>query len=654
MPEVPHRPAAALVERIGETVVGLRREVEILAVAMGTGRHVLMEGPPGSGKSTLLGRLAAETGRRIEFVEGNAELTPGRLIGQFDPALVLNEGYRPEFFLDGPLVSALRNGSWLYVEEFNRIPEETLNVLLTVLAEGELHVPRLGHVRAAPGFWLVSAMNPFDAVGTARISQAVADRMCRVSVGYQDVDAERRIAAQVSGVDGTVTDISVAVGRATREHPRLRTGSSVRGAIDMTLLATGLADLRGCAPRTLEVLEDAAVSAFSGRVALDDASDDDRDVIVLDILRDVLQQFEDDEDPQDEDPQDEGPDDDGDRPDGQDGPSDGAAPDAPGGDDEAPSPSAEDDSAPPAWTPPTPRPRTRGQRTVSRRELGLHHPAFEDVAPEGAAVDEQAFDELLASRPDEALPLLAEMTRATDPALRRSAAALAARVFVRAGRSGAPARRAIRRLGWRVGEGSGDVDLERTIERAGGRPRDREAIVTRDWQGCPRDITLVIDRSGSMTGTALANAALAAAAVSLAVEVDGTCRIIAFADEATTLYDSARDTGPRLAVERVLTLEGHGRTNLAEALRATATCRSREGSHRPHDAIVLSDCVVTVGDAPASALGGLDRVHVLNPSAEPEGTEAGRRLAQRGHGRFEAVENVGQITAALSRILSVA
>lgn len=53
------------------------------------------------------------------------------------------------------------------------MPEETLNVLLTVMSEGELNVPRLGRVIAAAGFRLVAAMNSYDAVGTARISAAV-------------------------------------------------------------------------------------------------------------------------------------------------------------------------------------------------------------------------------------------------------------------------------------------------------------------------------------------------------------------------------------------------------------------------------------------------------------------------------------------------
>ncbi len=57
----------------------------------------------------------------------------------------------------------MRGGALLYLEEFNRIPEETLNVLITVLAEGEIAVPRLGLVAAGPGFRLIAAMNPFDA-----------------------------------------------------------------------------------------------------------------------------------------------------------------------------------------------------------------------------------------------------------------------------------------------------------------------------------------------------------------------------------------------------------------------------------------------------------------------------------------------------------
>ena len=42
----------------------------------------------------------------------------------------------------------MREGALLYVEEINRIPEETLNVLITVMSERELHVPRFVFISA--------------------------------------------------------------------------------------------------------------------------------------------------------------------------------------------------------------------------------------------------------------------------------------------------------------------------------------------------------------------------------------------------------------------------------------------------------------------------------------------------------------------------
>ncbi|MEZ5343326.1 MAG: hypothetical protein R2706_18375 [Acidimicrobiales bacterium] len=60
----------------------------------------------------------------FHFVEGNAELTPARLIGHFDPSQVLASGYSPDVWVDGPLTAALRDGG-LLPRKINRIPEET-------------------------------------------------------------------------------------------------------------------------------------------------------------------------------------------------------------------------------------------------------------------------------------------------------------------------------------------------------------------------------------------------------------------------------------------------------------------------------------------------------------------------------------------------
>ena len=286
-------------DRVRQHLVGRERELDLVLAAVAAGRDIVLEGPPGTSKSTLLRAITGEWGIPLVFVEGNADLTPAKLIGHHNPARVLREDYSAANFVDGPLLEAMRSGGFLYIEEFNRAPEDTLNTLLTAMAERQIAVPRAGTVAARPTFRVVASMNPYDNVGTTRLSTSVHDRLCRLAVGYQDADAERGIVALRAPLPGQPAELyerlvadAVAVTRATRERNDIRQGSSVRGAIDVTLVAGQLLELAGVAAsddqRYPEVVYDAMVVALSGRIFLDETVEATPEDVLRQIWADLF------------------------------------------------------------------------------------------------------------------------------------------------------------------------------------------------------------------------------------------------------------------------------------------------------------------------------------------------------------------------------
>ena len=282
--------AAGRRDEIARGVVGRRRELDMVLAAVTAGRDILLEGPPGTSKSTMLRAITGNWGVPFVLVEGNAELTPARLVGHHNPARVLREDYSAENFVPGPLVEAMRAGGFLYIEELNRAPEDTLNVLLGAMAERAVVVPRVGEITALATFRVLASMNPFDDIGTARISDSVYDRWCRLAVGYQDEADERaivavRTGAEIDSGDEELVADGVALTRATRGHPELRRGSSVRGAIDLVAIARELGELGSYDDRPRLVL-DAALLALSGRIGVDEASELTPEQVITQIWED--------------------------------------------------------------------------------------------------------------------------------------------------------------------------------------------------------------------------------------------------------------------------------------------------------------------------------------------------------------------------------
>lgn len=287
---------------------------------------------------------------------------------------------------------------------------------------------------------------------------------------------------------------------------------------------------------------------------------------------------------------------------------------------------------------------------MSRAEYASQHPSFQQVSPQAGTIDQDALGQLLADDPDAAAMLLADLTRASDQQLRAAARKLAARVFVQLAAVGQHRSRGVRKLAAGRPD-DGDLDLERTIGRMSGTwPPAADEIATTAWQARQRSVVLLVDSSGSMSGLALAMAAIAAAGVVLAADAKLEPAVLAFSGSVTVLQRRGLRRPPADVITELMAMRGHGRTDLAAALRAAAA--ELAGAAADREVILLSDCLSTAGGDPASALAGLDRLHVLMPVPTPESVAAGSALARAGGGFSQPVRSLADLGPALTRALT--
>jgi MoxR-like ATPase len=277
-------------EKLKQGIVGREREMASIIVAMEAGKHILLEGPPGTSKSTVLRIIARESNILLFIIEGNIDLTPAKLVGYFNPAKVMADSYQPEYFEKGPLTKAMEGGGILYIEEFNRMPADVSNVLISPMEEGEMTIPRYGTVKAVRPFTVVAAQNPYDDVGTVRISRAFMDRICLIRMDYQSEEEERVIVRMRTGSkDPEVVSLAVQMVRATRDHEDIKLGASIRAAIDMVDLFTGMQKLADQPRQNILI---SARMALSNKIWLNEMTRKTADDIIEEIWSNLRDRYE--------------------------------------------------------------------------------------------------------------------------------------------------------------------------------------------------------------------------------------------------------------------------------------------------------------------------------------------------------------------------
>ena len=212
-------------------IIGRDPEINLIESLLKAGKHVLLEGPVGSGKTSLALHVASSVVR----VDGDGRFTEQKLVGSFDPKLVMELGFNQKSFIPGPLYQAMRDGKILLINELNRMPEMVQNVLLPALdAEGAIQIPNLGVMKAAPGFRLIATQNPREFVGTAPLSEALLDRMEWVSIHYLSEEQEIAIVSSlVPKIPAVWSAAAVLLTRLTRQAPKIKRGASIRAAISL-------------------------------------------------------------------------------------------------------------------------------------------------------------------------------------------------------------------------------------------------------------------------------------------------------------------------------------------------------------------------------------------------------------------------------------
>lgn len=289
------------------------------------------------------------------------------------------------------------------------------------------------------------------------------------------------------------------------------------------------------------------------------------------------------------------------------------------------------------------------KRTTSRDAL-TKHDRFEQISPEVGELDEAAFEEALREDADEALSLLAEMTSATDPALRELARRLAGRLSVDLSRRAGSSRRGVGRLTTRrLRDEIADIDIDASLDALIGREcgigLDVAEVRVRDWAKPTTAMCLVVDRSGSMGGRPLATAALFAASVAARQPDDYS--VVMFSSDAVTVKSQDVALSTEQVVGSVLSLRGHGTTDLAGALRAANEQLVRSNATRKVT-ILLSDCRSTSRDDTVEMASALDELFVVAPEGDHD--EA-RRFAEQVGARFATIDGPSDVPRAFALLI---
>ena len=627
----------------GFSIIGRERELREMILARLAGRHIIIEGTVGVGKTTIARAVADYFDQSFIRIDGDERYTEAKLVGHFEPPLVVEKGWTKEAFVSGPLTLAMERGSVFFVNEANRLIEGTQNVLLPALDEGLITLPQLDPIHAQEGFFVVATQNPDSYIGTTVLSEALKDRFVWIRLDRQNYQDELNIVLNsTSKKDPKIVELTTKICRATRNNPDIKRGASVRGAIDFAKILELVGEL------DVDTITELAIMTLATKIEIEDGVDKKVEDVITEIIAKVMSG-------------------------------------------EVETEENKNKSGSPVL---------RDQRQI--RLFGKVDP--EDVMksaiesghplPPIEKMESKAVERLTESAVDsENLPALVSLSKinryAVSNALNLERLTSLGRVagkggvvssrlyFVVRGVLDPKRRRVFRRLARTAllkqslriaGEGlRGDLfkqslyepgldfDLEETIDQTMERYPDGIPVLgINDIVGIDRvqrkkSGVLILDTSGSMFGERNINAALTAAIMAYSMRKDDYS-VIAFNTKAFIIKKFDEEMKVQDIVDRILDLEAIGHTNIEDALKVGAR-ELRRLKTRFKWAILFTDGVYNKGKDPRYLAREFKKLHVINLPGKKWGMRVCQDLSRLGAGKYVAVRSYEEAPRALMRIL---
>lgn len=260
----PHPPHPSAVRRPGGAWYIPRKlagktDLDVLRRLRAEQIPALLYGPPGTGKTSLVEAAFPD----VITVGGHGDTTVEDFLGSYVPEP--GGGFT---FTHGPLVTAMREGRVLFVDDGTLIAPRVLAVLYPVMdGRGTLTIPAHHHekVTAEPGFYTVFGHNP--GVSGAHLTEALASRLGM----HIEVGTDFALARSLGVPEGAIK-VAVALNTKLRTHevgwaPQLRellTLRRVAAALDLT---AAFANLAGTAPEEDRPAVIEAIKTEAGRTA---------------------------------------------------------------------------------------------------------------------------------------------------------------------------------------------------------------------------------------------------------------------------------------------------------------------------------------------------------------------------------------------------